>query len=58
MVITNGNVMKVQHIQTLVAIAEAGSIRRAAKWLGKSQPALSKSLRRIENNPDISRPNP
>ncbi|MEM9438913.1 MAG: LysR family transcriptional regulator [Pseudomonadota bacterium] len=50
--------MKVQHIQTLVAIAEAGSIRRAAKWLGKSQPALSKSLRRIENNPDISRPNP
>lgn len=46
--------MKVQHIQTLVAIAEAGSIRRAAASLGKSQPALTKSLRQAEDALGIS----
>ncbi|MGH1465937.1 MAG: LysR family transcriptional regulator [Cognatishimia sp.] len=40
--------MKPQHIQTLVAIAEAGSIRRAAEMMGKSQPAITKALRQIE----------
>jgi len=42
--------MKVQHIQTLVAIADAGSLRRAAEVLGKSQPALTKSLRQAEDD--------
>lgn len=42
--------MKVQHIQTLVAIANAGSLRGAAEALGKSQPALTKSLRQAEED--------
>ncbi|WP_370207561.1 LysR family transcriptional regulator [Pararhodobacter marinus] len=37
--------MKVQHIQVLVAIAEHGSLRAAAKALGKSQPGLTQALR-------------
>lgn len=42
--------MKVKHIQTLVAIADAGSLRRAAEVLRKSQPALTKSLRQAEDD--------
>jgi DNA-binding transcriptional LysR family regulator len=42
--------LKVQHIQTLVAIANAGSLRGAAEALGKSQPALTKSLRQAEDD--------
>lgn len=42
--------MKVQHIRTLVAIAESGSLRGAAETLGKSQPALTKSLRQAEDD--------
>lgn len=41
--------MKVQHIQILVAIAEHGSLRAAATALGKSQPALTQSLRQAED---------
>lgn len=41
--------MKVQHIQTLVAIAEHGSLRAAATALGKSQPALTQALRQAED---------
>lgn len=46
--------MKVQHIQTLVAIADAGSIRAAADALGKSQPALTKALRQAEDDLGVS----
>jgi LysR family transcriptional regulator, regulator of abg operon len=46
--------MKVQHIETLVTIAEAGSIRAAAERLGKSQPALTKSLRQAEDDLGIA----
>jgi LysR family transcriptional regulator of abg operon len=42
--------VKVQHIQTLVAIADAGSLRSAAEVLGKSQPALTKALRQAEDD--------
>ena len=41
--------MKPQHIQILVAIAEYGSLRAAAKHLDKSQPALTQSLRQAED---------
>jgi LysR family transcriptional regulator of abg operon len=40
--------MKVQHIQILVAIADHGSLRAAAAALGKSQPALTQSLKQAE----------
>ncbi|MEL7345214.1 MAG: LysR substrate-binding domain-containing protein [Pseudomonadota bacterium] len=42
--------MKAQHIQILVAIADAGSLRAAAQVLGKSQPALTKALRQAEDD--------
>lgn len=40
--------MKVQYIETLVAIADAGSLRGASETLGKSQPALTKMLKQTE----------
>jgi len=46
--------MKPQHIQILVAIAEHGSLRAAAKSLNKSQPALTQSLRQAESELGVS----
>jgi len=46
--------MKVQHIQILVAIAEHGSLRAAAAALGKSQPALTQTLRQAEDELGIA----
>ncbi|MBV7380316.1 LysR family transcriptional regulator [Maritimibacter dapengensis] len=37
------------HIETIVAIAEAGSLRAAAEMLGKTQPALTKVLKIAED---------
>ncbi len=46
--------MKPQHIQVLVAIAEHGSLRAAARSLGKSQPALTQSLKQAEEELGIA----
>ncbi|SEL53988.1 LysR family transcriptional regulator [Streptacidiphilus jiangxiensis] len=40
--------LELHHLRTLRAIAEAGSVSRAAVVLGYSQPAISRQLRRIE----------
>jgi len=40
--------MQMQHILSLVALSDAGSIRSAAASLGRSQPGLTKNLRQIE----------
>lgn len=40
--------MRLQHIHTMIAIAETGSLRAAAKRLKRTQPALTKSLRQME----------
>lgn len=40
--------MRLQQIRVLVAIAETGSIRAAARALGQSQPALTKGIRLLE----------
>ena len=40
--------MKLSSVQAFVSVAERGSIRGAARELGVSQPALSKSLRALE----------
>ena len=40
--------MKFHHMRTIVAVAEAGSVRGAARRLGLSQPALTKSLGQLE----------
>jgi LysR family transcriptional regulator, regulator of abg operon len=41
--------MQMQHILSLVALSEAGSLRSAAASLGRSQPGLTKNLRQIED---------
>jgi DNA-binding transcriptional LysR family regulator len=40
--------LELRHLRALCAIADAGSVGRAAALLGYSQPALSTQLRRIE----------
>lgn len=40
--------LELRHLRTLCAIADAGSLTKAAAGLGVSQPALSAQLRRIE----------
>lgn len=46
--------MKLQHLRALVAIAENGSVRAAARNLGVTQPALSKSLQQLEASLSVS----
>lgn len=41
--------LEIRHLRVVCAIAEAGSLRRAATTLGLTQPGLSTQLRRIEN---------
>ncbi|MFC6674264.1 LysR family transcriptional regulator [Marinobacterium aestuariivivens] len=41
--------MRLQHIHTMIAVSEEGSIRGAAKRLGRTQPALTKNLRQMED---------
>ncbi|MBT2506325.1 LysR family transcriptional regulator [Streptomyces sp. ISL-98] len=42
--------LEVRHLRALCAIAEAGSLHKAARSLGMSQPPLTTQLRRIENS--------
>ncbi|MDX3852063.1 LysR family transcriptional regulator [Streptomyces sp. AK02-01A] len=42
--------LEVRHLRVLCAIAEAGSLHKAARKLGMSQPSLTTQLRRIENS--------
>jgi LysR family carnitine catabolism transcriptional activator len=41
--------LTVRQLETLVAVADAGSIREAAARLGISQPALSETIKRVED---------
>lgn len=40
--------MRLRQLQEFVAVAECGSVRTAARQLGVTQPALSKSIRQLE----------
>ncbi|MGW7414762.1 LysR family transcriptional regulator [Streptomyces sp. NPDC054863] len=42
--------LEVRHLRALCAIADAGSLHKAARTLGMSQPSLTTQLRRIENS--------
>jgi molybdate transport repressor ModE-like protein len=42
--------MKMHQLRDLLAIAETGSINAAARYLGMSQPALSRSIRSLEKD--------
>ncbi|GAA1295280.1 LysR family transcriptional regulator [Streptomyces javensis] len=41
--------LEVRHLRALCAIADTGSLRKAARQLGMTQPSLTTQLRRIEN---------
>ena len=41
--------MKLSHIRDVVAAAECGSLRAAARQLGITQPAITRSICEIEN---------
>jgi DNA-binding transcriptional LysR family regulator len=41
--------MKLHHIRNVVAVVERGSLRAAAKHLGLAQPAMSRSIRELED---------
>ena len=41
--------MEIQHVRHFIAAADAGNMTRAAEMLGIAQPALSQSLRRMED---------
>ena len=41
--------MKLTHLRDLVAVAERGGLRRAARHLGLAQPAITRSIREIEH---------
>lgn len=41
-------IMKLSHIQAIVAVADAGSIRHSAQALGETQSALTKQVRQVE----------
>lgn len=42
--------MKLQHIQAIIAVAEEGTIRGAARRLNRTQPAMTKALHQIEED--------
>lgn len=41
--------MKLSHIRDLTTVAERGSVRAAARYLGIAQPAVSRSIRELEH---------
>ena len=44
-----GDVMELRDLEYFVVVAEQGNLGRAAEQLRLSQPALSKSLKRLED---------
>ena len=47
--VSNTDRLKLRHLRTLIAVAESGSLVRAADVLSITQPAVSKSLAELEN---------
>jgi len=45
--------MQLHQIEAVVAIAEAGSFRKAAEVLGRTQPTLTKSIRALEDSVNL-----
>ena len=46
--------MKLSQLHNLLAVAEHGSVRRAARELNLSQPAVTKSIQQLEESLDVS----
>jgi DNA-binding transcriptional LysR family regulator len=45
----DGPIMKLNQLRDMVAIADKGSLRAAARYLGLAQPALTRSVRALEH---------
>ena len=46
--------MKLNHLRDVLAVAELGSLRAAGRHLGVAQPAITRSIREIEQELDVS----
>lgn len=46
--------MKLNHIRDVIAVAERGSLRSAARHLGIAQPAITRSIRELEHELDAT----
>jgi DNA-binding transcriptional LysR family regulator len=46
--------VKIQQLRTFVTVAEHGSIRAAARALMVSQPAVTRTIRELEKNLEVS----
>lgn len=46
--------MKFNQIRNVIAVAERGSLRSAARFLGVAQPAISKSIRELERELEVT----
>lgn len=44
--------IRLRHLHTFVAVAQQGTLGRAAETLNLSQPALSKTLNELEHSPE------
>ncbi|NIB43407.1 LysR family transcriptional regulator [Pseudomaricurvus alkylphenolicus] len=46
--------MKLNQVRDLIAVAERGSLRSAARYLGVAQPAITRSIRELEKELDVT----
>ena len=46
--------MEIRNIDYFLTVADAGSLRSAARSLGVTQPALTKAIRRLEDEAGVS----
>lgn len=46
--------MDIRQLRVLLAVVEQGSLGRAAEWLNSSQPAVTKTIQRLEQELDVS----
>ena len=45
--------MDLRQLRVLLAVIEKGSLGRAAEWLNTSQPAVTKTIQRLEAELDV-----
>lgn len=46
--------MKLHHLRDVVVVAQRGSLRQAARHLGMTQPSLTRSIRELEHELDVT----
>ena len=46
--------MDLRQLRVLLAVIEKGSLGRASEWLNTSQPAVTKTIQRLEEELDVS----